>query len=153
MLKDKKLETVNRFKYLDATISNEGLKPGVLARIALSTAVWQNWNAYGQTKTSPQNQKSHSCAYPLSQSFCTLVNLGPSLLTYWSYWDATIRSSRSYTDTTSQKKITAAYELHDNQFSIVRKRKMMWYGNVTRSSGPAKTILQHMVPGGRQRDR
>ena len=35
----------------------------------------------------------------------------------------------------------------------VKRRKLKWYGHVTRSSGPAKTILQGTVQGGRQRGR
>ena len=33
------------------------------------------------------------------------------------------------------------------------KRKLKWYGHVTRSSGLAKTVLQGTVPGGRRRGR
>ena len=40
---------------------------------------------------------------------------------------------------------------------IVKRRKLQWYGHVSRSSGPAKTILQGTVKGerrqGRQRKR
>ena len=35
----------------------------------------------------------------------------------------------------------------------VKRRKLKWYGHVTRSSGLAKTILQGIVQGGRRRDR
>ncbi|XP_047499509.1 uncharacterized protein LOC125045958 [Penaeus chinensis] len=41
----------------------------------------------------------------------------------------------------------------DSLLSIVKKRKMTWYGHVTRSNGLAKTILQGTVPGGIQRGR
>ena len=37
--------------------------------------------------------------------------------------------------------------------NIVKKRKLKWHGHVTRSSGPAKTILQGTVQGGRRRGR
>ena len=37
--------------------------------------------------------------------------------------------------------------------TAVKRRKLKWYGHVTRSSGLAKTILQGTVQGGRQRDR
>ena len=32
--------------------------------------------------------------------------------------------------------------------TIVKRRKLQWYGNVSRSSGLAKTILQGTVKGG-----
>ena len=35
----------------------------------------------------------------------------------------------------------------------VNRRKLKWYGHVTRSSGLAKTILQGTVQGGRRRGR
>ena len=36
---------------------------------------------------------------------------------------------------------------------IVKRRKLQWYGLVSRSSGLAKTILQSTVRGGRRQDR
>ncbi|GFN97007.1 endonuclease-reverse transcriptase [Plakobranchus ocellatus] len=41
----------------------------------------------------------------------------------------------------------------EDLLSIVKRRKMTWYGHVTRSSRLAKTILQSTVPGGRRRGR
>ena len=37
--------------------------------------------------------------------------------------------------------------------SIVKRRKLQWYGHVSRSSGLAKTILQGTVKGGRRQGR
>ena len=37
--------------------------------------------------------------------------------------------------------------------TLVRKRKLQWYGLITRSSGLAKTILQGSVQGKRRRGR
>ena len=37
-IKDQRLEKVDNFKYLGAIISNEGLKPEILTRIAQTTA-------------------------------------------------------------------------------------------------------------------
>ena len=37
--------------------------------------------------------------------------------------------------------------------TIVKKRKLQWYGHVSRSSGLAKTILQGTVKGGRRQGR
>ena len=36
---------------------------------------------------------------------------------------------------------------------IVKRRKLQWYGHVSRSLGLAKTILQGTVKGGRRRGR
>ena len=40
---------------------------------------------------------------------------------------------------------------YEDLLTSVKRRKMKWYGHVTRSSGLAKTILQGTVQGGRRR--
>ena len=42
---------------------------------------------------------------------------------------------------------------HDELLTTVKKRKLTWFGHVTRSNGLAKTILQGTVEGGRRRGR
>ena len=54
-------------------------------------------------------------------------------------------------------KIQQAIGPHEDLLTIVKRRKLPWYGHVSRSSGLAKTILQDTVKGrrrqGRQRKR
>ena len=50
-------------------------------------------------------------------------------------------------------KIQQATGPHEDLLSIVKRRKMQWYGHVSRSSGLAKTILQGTVKGGRRQGR
>ena len=50
-------------------------------------------------------------------------------------------------------KIQQAIEPHEDFLTIVKRRKLQWYGHVSRSSGLAKTILQGTVKGGRRRGR
>ena len=50
-------------------------------------------------------------------------------------------------------KIKQAIGPYDDLLTTVKKRKLKWYGHVSRSSGLAKTILQGTVRGGRRRDR
>ena len=52
-----------------------------------------------------------------------------------------------------RSRISTAIGAHDSLLSIVKKRKMTWYGHVTRSTGPAKTILQGMYSTRRQTER
>ena len=47
-------------------------------------------------------------------------------------------------------KIQQAIELHEDLLTIVKRRKLQWYGHVSPSSGLAKTILQGTVKGGRR---
>ena len=54
-------------------------------------------------------------------------------------------------------KIQQAIGPHEDPLTIAKRRKLQWYGHVSRSSGLAKTILQGTVKGerrqGRQRKR
>ena len=47
-------------------------------------------------------------------------------------------------------KIQQATGPHENLLTIVKRRKLQWYGHVSHSSGLAKTILQGTVKGGRE---
>ena len=42
---------------------------------------------------------------------------------------------------------------HEDLLTIVKRRKLQWYGHVSRSSGLAKSILQGTVKGGRRQGR
>ena len=46
-----------------------------------------------------------------------------------------------------QKKIQQALGPHEDLQTIVKKRKLQWYGHVSRSSGLTKNILQGTVKG------
>ena len=47
-------------------------------------------------------------------------------------------------------KIQQAIGPHEDLLTIVKRRKLQWYGHVSRSSGLGKTILQGTVKGGRR---
>ena len=50
-------------------------------------------------------------------------------------------------------KIQQAIGPHEDLLTIVKRRKLQWYGHVSRSSGLAKTILQGTMKGGRRQGR
>ena len=50
-----------------------------------------------------------------------------------------------------RNKIKQAIGPYDDLLTTVKKCKLKWYGHVSRSSGPAKTILQGTVRGGTRR--
>ena len=50
-------------------------------------------------------------------------------------------------------KIQQAIGPHEDLLTMVMRRKLQWYGHVSRSSGLAKTILQGTVKGGRRQGR
>ena len=60
----------------------------------------------------------------------------------------------SYKDHVTNEEVRAKIQLaigpHEDLLTIVKRRKLKWYGHVSRSSGLAKTILQGTVKGGRR---
>ena len=63
----------------------------------------------------------------------------------------------SYKDHVTNKevrnRIQNATGVHDDLLTMVKKRKLRWYGYISRSSGMAKTTLQGTVKGARRRGR
>ena len=60
----------------------------------------------------------------------------------------------SYKDHVTNEKVRAKIQQatgpHEDLLTIVKRRKLQWYGHVCRSSGLAKTILQGTVKEGRR---
>ena len=52
-----------------------------------------------------------------------------------------------------RRKIPAAIGDSDELLTLVKKRKLRWFGHVSRSSGLAKTIIQGTMKGKRKRGR
>ena len=52
-----------------------------------------------------------------------------------------------------RRNIQAAIGKYDELLTLVKKRKLRWFGHVSRSSGLAKTILQGTVQGKRRKCR
>ena len=50
-------------------------------------------------------------------------------------------------------KIQQAIGPHEDLLTIAKRRKLQWYGHVSRLSGLAKTILQGTLKGGRRQGR
>ena len=63
----------------------------------------------------------------------------------------------SYKDHVTNKEVRAKIQQaigpHEDLLTIVKRRKLLWYGHVSRSSGLAKTILQGTVKGGSRQGR
>ena len=49
--------------------------------------------------------------------------------------------------------ISKILDINGNIKNMVKRRKLQWYGHVSRSSGLAKTIVQGTVKGGRRQGR
>ena len=63
----------------------------------------------------------------------------------------------SYKDHATNKEVRAKIQQaigpHENLLTIIKRRKLQWYGHVYSSSGLAKTILQGTVKRGRSHGR
>ena len=63
----------------------------------------------------------------------------------------------SYKDHVINKEVRAKIQQvigpHKDLLTILKRRKLQWYGHVSRSSGLAKTILEGTVKGGRRQGR
>ena len=57
------------------------------------------------------------------------------------------------TDKEDRAKIQQAIGPHEDLLMIVKRRKLQWYGDISRSSGLTKTILQGTVKRGRRQGR
>ena len=58
-----------------------------------------------------------------------------------------------FTNEEVHAKIQQAIGPHEDLLTIVKRRKLQWYGHVSRSSGLTKTILQGTMKGGRRQGR
>ena len=158
-----KVETVTSFKYLGSGITDEGSKPEILSRIAQATAAWTRLKPVWIDKSI-----SLSCKIRLMRSLVTSV---------FQYacepWTLTTELQRriqamemrcyrkilhiSYKDHVTNEKVRAKIQRatgpHEDLQTIVKRRRLQWYGHVSRSSGLAKTILQGTVKQGRRQGR
>ena len=158
-----KLETATSFKYLGSVITDEGSKPEILFRIAQTTAAL--------TRLKPVwNDKSISLG--------SKIRLMRSHLHIFLYacesWTLTAEFQRriqamemrcyrkilhiSYKDHVTEEGVRAKIQLaiipYEDLLTIVKRRKLKWYGHVSRSSGLAKSILRGTVKmGGRRQGR
>ena len=150
MASTQKLETVTSFKYLDSVIIDVGSKPGIFSRIAQTTdstdkvetsLEWQEYFSQFRDRTDallfyihpPQKNTSH----------------GNQVLPQYT----THLMQRLCYQRRNPCKIQRANEPHENLLTILKRRKLQWYGYVCYSSDLAKTILQGTVNGGRRQGR
>ena len=136
-----KLDEVDSFKYLGAVVTDQGSKPEVLSRIAQTTA------ALARLKTIWSDKHiSLSSKIRLMRSLVISV-----LLCACESWTLLGISYRDHiTNNAVKDRIRQAIGPYDDIVTTVRKRKLKWFGHVSRSSGLAKTILQGTVQGGEE---
>ena len=57
------------------------------------------------------------------------------------------------TNEVARNRIQNAILMHDDLLIMVKKRKLRWYGHISRSSSMAQTVLQGTVKGTRRKGR
>lgn len=160
---DEKLEKVHSFKYLGAIVSDEGSKPEVLSRIAQTSTALKKLNIIWSDKN-----------IALSSKIRLMRSLVISILLYaCETWTLNADIERriqatemrcfrrllgiSYRDHITNVEVKSRIEQsigpYEDLLTTLKKRKLTWYGHVSRSSGMAKTFLQGTVRGGRRRGR
>ena len=158
-IKGQRLEEVEHFKYLGAIISNEGSKPEILSRIAQTTAalsrlkiIWRDKNISLASKVKLMRTLILSTFLYACESWTLTAEIQAHEMKCYRRL-----LNISYKDHVTNKevcnKIQNATGVHDDLLTMVKKRKLRWYGHISRSSGMAKTILQGTVKGARRRGR
>ena len=162
-----KLETITSFKYLGSVITDEGSKPEILPRIAQTTAaltrlisVWIDKSISLSSKIRLMHSLVISIFLFACESWTSTAELQRRTQTMEMrcYRKILHISYKDYvTNEEVRAKIQQAIGPQEDLLMIIKRRKLRWYGHVSRSSGPAKTILHGTVKGrrrlGRQRRR
>ena len=150
-VKGQKLGTVTRFKYLGAAVSDDGSKPQVLSRIAQATAALTKlkpiWTA-NSISLGSKVKLIRSLVISIFLYACESWTLTAELEKRTQAFE--MRCYRrllnvSYKDHVTNdmvcRKIQAATGEYDELMTLVKRRKLRWFGHVSRSSGLAKTTL------------
>ena len=154
---------MENFKYLGVIISNEGSKPDILSRIAQTTAalsrlkvIWRDKNISLASKVKLIPKLILSTFLYACESWTLTAEIEKRIqaLEMRCYRRLlNIFYKDHVTNEEVRNRIQNTTGVHDDLLTMVKKRKLRWYGHISRSSGMAKTILQGTVKGARRRGR
>ena len=157
------LDTVQNFKYLGATINNEGSKVEVFSRIAQATnalvklqRIWRDKNISIANKIRLLRSLVISTFLYACESWTLTAQLQKKIQAFEMRCYRKllgISYKEHVTNDTVRKRIKDAIGKFDDLLTVVKSRKLKWFGHVTRSEGLSKTILQGTVPGSRKQGR
>ena len=147
-IKGRRLEEVENFKYLGAIISSEGSKPKILSSISQTIAALSRLKIILKDKN-----------ISLISNVKLMLTLILSTLLYaCETWTLTAEIERriqalemrcyrrflniSYKDHVTNEEVRNRIQntigVHDDLLTMVKKRKLRWYGHISRSSGMAR---------------
>ena len=162
-IKGQRLEAVENFNYLETNISNEESKPEILSRISRATSalsrrkiIWRDKNSSLSSKVKLMRTLILSTFLYACESWTLTAELErrSQTLEIRCFRNLLGISYKYYvTNEEIRSRIKNAIGVHDNLLAMVKKRKPIWYGHISRSSGMAKTTLQVTVKWARWRGR
>ena len=137
-IKGQKLEEVENFKYLGALISNEGSKPEILSRIAQTTAalsrlkiIWRDKNISLASKVKLMRTLILSTFIYACESWALTAEIERRIQAFEMRCYRRILNI-SYKDHVTNEdflnRIQNATGVHDDLLTMVKKRKLRWYG-------------------------
>ena len=147
-VKGQKLGTVTSFKYLGAVVSDDGSKPEVLSRIAQATAaltklkpIWRDNNISLGSKVKLMRSLVISIFMYACESRTLTAELEKrtqafEIICYRRLLNISYRGH--VTNEEVRREIQAAIGEYDELLTLIKKRKLRWFGHVSRSSGLAK---------------
>ena len=163
-IQGQKLETVDHFKYLGAIICDEGSRREALSRAAQTMAALARLKIIWKDKNIRIKHKIRSLRALVMAIFlyaCETWTLTAELVQR-RIQSLELRCFRkilgiSYKDRVTNEHVRKTIVKHigpyEDLLATVKRRKLKWYGHVTRSDGLTKVILQGTVEGSRRRGR
>ena len=158
-----KLETVKKFKYLGAMVSDEGSKPEVIARIAMTAATLTKLDIIWKDKAIKLSSKIRLMRSLVNSVFlcaCETWTLTAELEKRVQGLEMRcfrkligISYKNHITNEEVRNRIKQTSIPYKDLFSTIKRRKLIWFGHVTRGGELAKTVLQGTARGGRKRGR
>ena len=151
------------FKYIGATISEQGSKPEVVNRIAMATSALDKLQTLWRDNKIKMSSKIRLLRSLVSSIFlyaCESWTLNNDLEKRISAFEQRcfrrllgICYKDRITNIEVKNRIKQAIGPYEDLLTTVRERILRWYGHVMRGGGLAKTFLQGTVPGKRGRGR
>ena len=154
------VEVVNKFKYLGSIISDKGSKPEIIARIAQATEaicklqrIWKSSSIALTHKLKLINTLVHSVFLYGCETWTLTAELEKRISSFEMKCYRRILNITFHDHITNQAvkdRLAPILNNKDDLLTVIKKRKLKWYGHVSRGQGMATTILQGTVPGGRK---
>ena len=150
----------NKPQFIGALVSDDGSKPEVVSRIAQTTAaltklkpIWRDNMSLGSKVKLMRSLVISIFLYACESCILTAelekITQAFEMRCYRRLLNISYKDH--VTNEEVRRKIQAVIGEYDELLTLVKKRKLRWFGYVSRSSGLAKTILQGTVKGKRKR--